>query len=348
MGYGWVQLAMTRQDLLGFPIWVLLLLPFAKIVATSLSIGSGGSGGIFGPGMVVGGMLGAAFWRLGQGFLPQMPLEPAPFVIIGMMALFGGIAHAPLAVMLMVGEMTGNLSLLAPAMVAVAISTALVGNNTIYRSQLPTRADSPAHRVRFSFPLLSSLLVRDAQSTSAPTLSADASLTDAQAILDGEGKNGIIVVEGIEDAFVGVITREKMERISISERPNTALRTLISGEALKLDPSETLQDALEKLSDRTLSWAPVVDGKRVVGRLTARNIMRVYKATLGRSVSRARTLTDNTAIFEARVGEQSPLCGNELREIKWPPNTLVVSVNRGGETIFPRANTEVEKGTWLR
>ena len=71
----------------------------------------------------------------------------------------------------MVAEMTGNLSLLAPAMVAVAISTALVGNNTIYRSQLPTRADSPAHRVRFSFPLLSSLLVRDA--ISAPGARSD-------------------------------------------------------------------------------------------------------------------------------------------------------------------------------
>src|SRR5574341_1595466 len=118
------------QDLLGLPLWVVLLLPFAKILATSLSIGSGGSGGIFGPGMVIGGMLGAAFWRLGSGVLPMMPAQPAPFVIIGMMALFGGIAHAPLAVMLMVAEMTGNLSLLAPAMVAVAVSTALVGDNT--------------------------------------------------------------------------------------------------------------------------------------------------------------------------------------------------------------------------
>ena len=78
--------------------------------------------------MVIGGMLGAAFWRLGHGVLPAMPASPAPFVIVGMMALFGGIAHAPLAVMLMVAEMTGNLSLLAPAMVAVAISTALVGD----------------------------------------------------------------------------------------------------------------------------------------------------------------------------------------------------------------------------
>ena len=79
-----------------------------------------------------------------------------------MMSLFGGIAHAPLAVMIMVAEMTGNLSLLAPAMIAVAVSTALVGDNTFYRAQLRDRASSPFYRLQYRFPLLSSLLVRDA------------------------------------------------------------------------------------------------------------------------------------------------------------------------------------------
>ena len=190
---------------------------FRQILATSLSIGSGGSGGIFGPGMVIGGLLGASFWRLGEGFLPQMPTEPATFVIIGMMALFGGIAHAPLAVMLMVGEMTGNLSLLAPAMVAVAISTALVGNNTIYRSQLPTRADSPAHRVRFSFPLLSSLLVRDALSPPGATITEDAPLSEAQALIERDSSPGVIVLapgkNGQEGDLVGLVTRGKLEHL---------------------------------------------------------------------------------------------------------------------------------------
>ena len=115
---------------------MILILPFAKILATSLSIGSGGSGGIFGPGMVIGGMLGAAIWRLLEPIAPAIPLEPGPFVIVAMMALFGSVAHAPLAVMLMVAEMTGNLSMLAPAMVAVGVATFVVGGKTIYRSQL--------------------------------------------------------------------------------------------------------------------------------------------------------------------------------------------------------------------
>ena len=93
---------------------MVLVLPFAKILATSLSIGSGGSGGIFGPGMFIGGMLGAGIWRLLEPIAPAIPVDPAPFVIVAMMALFGSVAHAPLAVMLMVAEMTGNLSMLAP------------------------------------------------------------------------------------------------------------------------------------------------------------------------------------------------------------------------------------------
>src|SRR5262249_29300484 len=154
----------------------------AKILATSLSIGSGGSGGIFGPGMVIGGMLGATFWHLLHA-APGMPSTPASFVIIGMMGMFGGIAHAPLAVMLMVAEMTGNLSLLAPAMVVVAVSTAIVGDITIYSSQLKDRASSPAHRLRFSFPLLSSLHVRDAATPCTTVLQADDPVSAADSLI---------------------------------------------------------------------------------------------------------------------------------------------------------------------
>src|SRR3989440_12350372 len=148
--------------LLSLPLWVILALPFAKILTTGLSIGSGGSGGIFGPGMVIGAMVGASVWRLCYHVLPGVPDTPGPFVIVGMMALFGGIAHAPLAVMLMVAEMTGNLSMLAPAMIAVSLAYLIVGKTTIYRSQLESRAASPAHRFQFTFPLLSTLLVRQA------------------------------------------------------------------------------------------------------------------------------------------------------------------------------------------
>ncbi|MFE7421404.1 chloride channel protein [Rhodococcus sp. NPDC057529] len=143
-GYGWIQQSMARVDLAAIPLWVVLLLPFAKILATSLSIGSGGSGGIFGPGMVIGAFTGAAVWRLLEPIAPGVPDNPAPFVIVGMMACFGSIARAPLAVMLMVAEMTGSIGVLVPGMIAVGLSYLIVrrSGKTIYRAQLENRAEA--------------------------------------------------------------------------------------------------------------------------------------------------------------------------------------------------------------
>lgn len=145
-GYGTVQQLMTPQGALALPLLVLTAIPFAKILATSLSIGSGGSGGIFGPGMVIGAALGAAFWAV----LHAIPAlagsvgpSPAIFALVGMVAVFGSIAHAPIAMTLMVAEMTGNLAVVPPAMLALAIAALIVGRTTIYRSQLDTRADLP-------------------------------------------------------------------------------------------------------------------------------------------------------------------------------------------------------------
>jgi chloride channel protein, CIC family len=340
-GYGWVQISMT-QELLGLPLWVVLALPFARMLATGLSIGSGGSGGIFGPGMVIGGMLGASFWRLTHAILPQMPSDPAPFVIVGMMATFGGIAHAPLAVMLMVAEMTGNLSLLAPAMVAVAIATALVGDNTIYRAQLPSRADSPAHRVRFSFPLLSALLVRDAMARPEPIVGPDAPLSDIESYLGDDGVAGVIVVNE-RGEFAGTLGREQLQSVLLAERAATLVRTVAgTGDVLALDPDQTLDVALDSITSRGLSWAPVIEQRHVVGRLNVRDVMQTYKATLERSVRRAVALNADTALFEARLGTAAPLVGRTLREANLPRDTLVVSITRDGETLFPRAETRLE------
>ncbi|BBY58622.1 chloride channel protein [Mycolicibacterium sarraceniae] len=149
-GYGWVQIATTKEGLLSIPLWIVLVLPIAKIVATSLSIGSGGSGGIFGPGIVIGAFVGAALWRLADlAGLPAVPAGPAVFVIAGMMACFGSAAHAPLAVMLMVAEMTGSFSVVPGAMVAVGIAYLIIVGTpvSIYQAQRLNRETAAAERV---------------------------------------------------------------------------------------------------------------------------------------------------------------------------------------------------------
>lgn len=150
-GYGWAQKATVTESLMAIPLWIVLVLPLAKIVATSLSIGTGGSGGIFGPGIVIGAFVGAAVWRLGDlVHAPGLPGSPAVFVIVGMMACFGSVAHAPLAVMIMVAEMTGSFSVIPCAMVAVGIAYLLITrtNVSIYQAQRLDREAAAAERER--------------------------------------------------------------------------------------------------------------------------------------------------------------------------------------------------------
>jgi CIC family chloride channel protein len=150
-GYGWVQLATTKAGLLTIPLWIVLVLPIAKIVATSLSIGTGGSGGIFGPGIVIGAFVGAAIWRLGDIFhLPGVPDSPGIFVVVGMMACFGSVAHAPLAILIMVAEMTGSFSVVPGAIIAVGIASLLMHHTkvSIYRSQRLNRETAEVERLQ--------------------------------------------------------------------------------------------------------------------------------------------------------------------------------------------------------
>ncbi|BBZ35994.1 chloride channel protein [Mycolicibacterium confluentis] len=148
-GYGWVQMAAAEDTLLSIPLWIVLVLPLAKIVATSLSIGTGGSGGIFGPGIVIGCFVGAAIWRLADlAGAPAVPAGPAVFIVVAMMACFGSVAHAPLAVMIMVAEMTASFSVLPGAMIAVGVAYLLISrtNVSIYRAQRADREAAAAER----------------------------------------------------------------------------------------------------------------------------------------------------------------------------------------------------------
>ena len=348
--YGlWVGAGGNGSRIVGIPLWVILLLPFVKILTTGLSIGSGGSGGIFGPGMVIGGMVGALVWRLSYHVLPGIPDTPAPFVIVGMMALFGGIAHAPLAVMLMVAEMTGNLSMLAPAMIAVGIASIIVGKATIYTSQVDTRADSPAHRLQMSFPLLSTLAVR--QTMVPPTLrfSPEQTLAEAEKLLADHIESGAPVLDA-QGNLLGVLTQADIQRVLLADRETTPVETTMNRNVLTVYPDDTLDEALEQLTSHRVSWAPVVDvegitgDKCVVGVLSAANIVRAYRETLAKDSRRMRGLVEGTVMIEAKIEPGMRLAGIPLRDAQLPAECLVVSIRREGELLFPRGSTSILPG----
>lgn len=336
-GYGWVQQSMGR-GLLGLSLWVVLALPFAKILATSLSIGSGGSGGIFGPGMVIGGFTGAAIWRLLHGVAPSLPHQPGAFVVVGMIACFGAVAHAPLAVMLMVVEMTGSLSVLAPAMVAVGLATLVVGEATIYRSQLKTRAESQAHRLRFALPLLSLTTAREAMSP--PRLVLDASLpaADAVARLTAARVPGAPVVAS-DGTFCGRVTAAQLA----AERPDLPVGRAAGRSEHSVDAGVTLDAVAERLSTAGTSWVPVLDRDRVVGIVGMTELLGGYRNALRVSLRRL-TETGKTVLVEDVVAPQAEVAGRAIADVAWSPGTVVISIQRDGQLLLADGRTRLEAG----
>ncbi|HEX3639822.1 MAG TPA: chloride channel protein [Ktedonobacteraceae bacterium] len=349
MGYGWVQVSMG-SGLLSLPLWVIVLLPFAKILTTGLSIGSGGSGGIFGPGMVIGGMTGALLWRISYHVLPGLPATPGPFVIVGMMALFGGVAHAPLAVMLMVAEMTGNLSLLAPAMIAVSLAYLIVGKTTIYRSQLESRADSPAHRFQFTFPLLSTLLVRQAMVPVSVQLRENQTVAEAAALLAEHDLRGAPVLSG-QGMLQGVLTQTDIGRVPSTERDQHHVKETMKHHALVIHADEALDEALEELTTNRVSWAPVIEearaltqDHRVIGVVSIPQMVRLYRETLVKDSHRLRGLGEGTVMSEVKVEPGMRLAGRRLSDTNLPAGCFVVSLRRDNEVLFPHKSTVIQPG----
>jgi NhaP-type Na+/H+ and K+/H+ antiporter len=113
---------------------------------------------------------------------------------------------------------------------------------------------------------------------------------------------------------------------------------------LTLEPEQTLDSALERMAARGMSWAPVVQDQRRIGRLYVRNVVQTYKNTLERSVHRVTALPAETVLLEARLSATSPLVGRTLKEARLPHDVLVVAIVRAGETIFPHGDTRLEAG----
>jgi len=142
-GYGWIQEAMDGH----LPLMILLALIFAKMLAFSLTVSSGGSGGVFAPSLFVGAMVG--------GLMARLIHQPsAAYVIVGMGAVFGGAARVPIATLLMVTEMTGGYELLVPSALAVMLSyfvqtilSSRLRYKSLYEAQMPSQTESPAHDI---------------------------------------------------------------------------------------------------------------------------------------------------------------------------------------------------------
>ncbi len=344
-GYGWVQHALSRHALLGIPLWVVLVLPFAKILATSLSIGTGGSGGIFGPGMVIGAFVGAGIWRLLEPIAPGIPESPAPFVIVAMMACFGSIARAPLAMMLMVAEMTGSLTILAPAMVAVGLAYLIARrtDQTIYRSQLRNREEAQSARLRLGLPMLGRIGVSDAMSTPRVILSSASTVGEARTQLREALVPGAPVIDA-EGRFRGTVDLAALDK---REDPTTPLSRTVDATAPSVTVDTNLDRAIDALPEGR-QWLTVLDDRRdVCGILAISDVVRAYHTALQADARRMSHVSANAGIADVRLSAESPLAGRSIADAVLPDGAIVVSIRRGDSVLRGVGTAVLQAGDQL-
>jgi CIC family chloride channel protein len=204
------------------------------------------------------------------------------FVVVGIGAFFGGIAKAPLAVILMVAEMTGEYALIAPAMLATMVAYVVTGESSIYESQVPNRLDSPAHKDDYTLPLLQSLTVRDAMveglSGALAIATPDTPLDQSAVVFRERQAVSVPIIEG--GRLVGVVSAADLGRVGTQELPTARARQVMSRRVLRAYPDESLYQAWLRMTRSGVRQLAVVnraEPDQFVGILTARAIAQLLR-----------------------------------------------------------------------
>jgi CIC family chloride channel protein len=296
-GYGWVQWgaigmppSLTLEGEQSFVphmgMWMLLTLAILKIFATGLTISSGGSGGVFGPSMLIGGMLGGFCGQFLAYWFPSAEIEPAAFVLVGMGGFFAGVSKTPLTSIVMVSEMTGSYSLLVPLMLACGLNMAISRRWTIYEEQVSTPIDSPAHQGDFVVDVLEQLRVRDVgiRTVGIETIPASTpfrelihvvarSTETLFPVVDAQGRlTGIFSLRDLRLALVGSEWGPLVLADDLAYRP-----------VVSVTPDDNLHTALRHMTELNIDEIPVVDQNEpthLLGLLSRRDLTVAYTSLI--------------------------------------------------------------------
>jgi CIC family chloride channel protein len=280
--YG-VGYPVLEQAILGFyGAAFLLLLLAGKIVATSLTIGIGGSGGVFAPSLFMGAMLGTAYGEIVGRFLPSIAGPAGAYGLVGMGAVFAAAARAPMTAVIILFELTGQYQIILPLMFAIVLAAFianLLSEDTIYTLKLRRRGID-LMRARRPDPI-AGLRVRDAMHPVPESLSPDLDVAAAVTRFTATTAQALPVGDA-DGAYRGIVTLRRLEgALSDSEAGQTVGQ--LAEQAPTLTPDLPLHEAVEALVHSTTPGLPVIaaDRQRVVGWLTRRDILKAYRDRLG-------------------------------------------------------------------
>ena len=278
-GYNWVQSAIDGK----LAFWLMAALVAGKIVSTSLTISSGGSGGAFAPSLFIGAMLGGSYGSLLGRFFPQIVAEPAAFVLVGMGGFLAGVAKVPVAAMIMVAEMTGGYSLILPMMVTSGLAYLMLGKRvTLFEKQVGTRVDSPAHIGDYAVDIMDRLIVRDAvpEDRRIDTVAEGMGFENMMQFMVNSNQEDFPVVDG-NGRLTGVLSmtdlREAMAHTSIHSF--LLAKDIATGNVVAVTMEDSLNTALKLMAEANVRELPVViqgDQTQVISSINRKDITRTY------------------------------------------------------------------------
>ncbi len=249
----------------GLPLWLsLIIIALAKIVATSFSIGSGGSGGVFAPGIMIGALLGGSFGLLVSGVLSDLP--PETFSYMGMAVLFGAAAKVPLAASVMAAEMGGNYHLIAPTLLAAVIARRASGELSIYSSQLPRRLEPGIVEASILLAAIRSrgasisILVGQLVDTRYPVVNPSTPLAHAVDSMMIERRRLVVVVDN-DGRPLGVIDAEDLEDLieKVGKKPDAPVGSVPLRRPPILRADRNVEDALDAMVRSGYDYILVTD-----------------------------------------------------------------------------------------
>ena len=339
----------------GYATGPLLLLLVGKIVAVSLTIAIGGSGGVFAPSLFMGAMLGTAFGALAGQLVPGTAGAGA-YGLVGMGAVFAAASRAPITAVIIVFELTGEYSVILPLMFAVVVATGLshlLTQDTIYTLKLRRRGieirRGEAANVMEIIPVEEAMrpvpmpVASDSRLNELVNRFAEAEHDDALPVIDSAG------------AYAGVVTRSEVEAAARANALDTSAGDLAES-AAPVYLGQSCADALSALVNREEAVVPVVDRTfgRPVGWLGHRDVLRAYNRRLQSTVKQAtrssappEILLPGYRLVDLELKDGRPPVGKRISEVSWPPESLVLAVRRGDRSFTPQGGTVLEQGDRL-
>jgi len=332
---------------------VVLALFIFKLLATVLTLGAGGSGGIFAPSLFMGAMMGTVFGQVAHHIFPAFTAPAGAYALVGMAAFFSGAAQAPATAILIMFEMTGDYRIILPLMLATVVSTLgsrALSRDSIYTLKLTRRGIhlEQGHDID----IMQGVTVGEAMSSDVDQIPLNLPL-DLLADKFSHTHNHAFPVMDEAGDLVGVVSIRDLEQ-ALAEGPANGRKVadIATTEGLLVSfPEEPMWKALGTMGPRDVSQLPVLEYKgsrRLAGLLRRRDIIQAYNHAIAKKTydqHRAKVLLvgklDDADFTRVTIARGSAAAQKRISELQLPEGCLIVSVRRGSQLIIPHGYTRL-------